>query len=111
LIDILTLTPDNRAALRDVLADSCERHLRATGGAGTTKGSAARRVTVDIDSFPIQVSGQQPGAAYNGYYKETVYHPLMASYCVAGTYDSAREGHRLGNGFLHAQSFTLSPNK
>lgn len=29
LIDILTLTPDNRATLRDVLADSCERHLRA----------------------------------------------------------------------------------
>ncbi|MBP9903667.1 MAG: IS1380 family transposase [Verrucomicrobia bacterium] len=102
LIDILTLTPGNRAALRDVLADSCERHLRATGGAGTTKGSAARRVTVDIDSFPIQVYGQQPGAAYNGYYKETVYHPLVASYSVAGTYDSARDGYRLGNGFLHA---------
>jgi hypothetical protein len=97
LIDILTLTPDNRATLRDVLADSCERHLRATGG-----DHAARRVTVDIDSFPIQVYGQQPGAAYNGYYKETVYHPLVASYSVAGTYDSAREGHRLGNGFLHA---------
>ena len=97
LIDILTLTPGNRAALRDVLADSCERHLRATGG-----DHAARRVTVDIDSFPIQVYGQQPGAAYNGYYKETVYHPLVASYSVAGTYDSMREGHRVGNGFLHA---------
>ena len=97
LVDILTLTPGNRAALRDVLADSCERHLRATGG-----DHAARRVTVDIDSFPIQVYGQQPGAAYNGYYKETVYHPLVASYSVAGTYDSMREGHRLGNGFLHA---------
>ncbi|MDA1049164.1 MAG: transposase [Planctomycetota bacterium] len=59
-------------------------------------------MTVDIDSFPIQVYGQQPGAAYNGYYKETVYHPLVASYSVAGTYDSMHEGHRLGNGFLHA---------
>jgi hypothetical protein len=97
LIDILTRTPGNRAALRDSLADSCERHLRATGG-----DRAAWRVTVDIDSFPIQVHGQQPGAAYNGHYRDTVYHPLVASYCVAGNYDSVQEGHRLGNGFLHA---------
>lgn len=97
LIDILTLTPENRAALRDSLADSCERHLRATGG-----DHAARHVTIDIDSFPIQVHGHQPGAAYNGYYKDTVYHPLVASYSVAGGYDSMHEGHRLGNGFLHA---------
>ena len=32
LIDILTLTPANRAALRDALSEICERHLRATGG-------------------------------------------------------------------------------
>jgi len=97
LIDMLTLTPGNRAALRDSLAESCERHLRATGG-----DSAARRVTIDIDSFPIDVHGHQPGASYNGHYRETVYHPLVASYCVAGDYDSMHEGHRLGNGFLHA---------
>jgi len=97
LIDILTLTAGNRAALRDSLGEACERHLRATGG-----DHAARRVTLDIDSFPIAVHGQQPGAAYNGYYKETVYHPLVASYSVAGTYDSMQEGHRLGNGFVHA---------
>lgn len=97
LIDILTCTPGNRAALRDALAESCERHLRATGG-----DHAARRVTIDVDSFPILVHGQQPGAAYNGHYRETVYHPLLASYSVAGKYDSMQEGHRLGNGFLHA---------
>ncbi len=102
LIDILTSTPGNRAALRDSLSEVCERHLRATGGAGTTKWSAARKVTIDVDSFPIQVHGRQPGAAYNGHYKDTVYHPLVASYSVAGKYDSMQEGHRLGNGFLHA---------
>jgi hypothetical protein len=37
-------------------------------------------VTVDIDSFPLPVHGQQPGAAYNGHYQEVVYHPLVASY-------------------------------
>lgn len=97
LIDILTHTPANRAALRDSLAECCHRHLRATGG-----DHRARRVTIDIDSFPIQVHGQQPGAAYNGHYRDTVYHPLVASYSVAGRYDSMQEGHRLGNGFLHA---------
>lgn len=97
LIDILTLTSANRAALRDSLAECCHRHLRATGG-----DHAARRVTIDIDSFPIQVHGHQPGAAYNGHYRDTVYHPLVASYSVAGRYDSMREGQRLGNGFLHA---------
>ena len=97
LINILTLTRSNLAALRDSLCESCERHLRASGG-----DHAARRVTVDIDSFPIQVHGHQPGAAYNGYYRDTVYHPLVASYAVAGDYDSMQEGYRLGSGFVHA---------
>lgn len=97
LIDILTLTPDNRAALRDSLSEACQRHLRATGG-----DHAARRVTLDVDSFPILVHGHQPGAAYNGYYQKIVYHPLVASYSVAGGYDSMQDGHRLGNGFVHA---------
>lgn len=97
LIDLLTRTAGNRAALRDALSDACQRHLRATGG-----DHAARKVTLDIDSFPILVHGRQPGAAYNGHYQETVYHPVVASYSVAGKYDSMQEGHRLGNGFVHA---------
>jgi hypothetical protein len=97
LIDILTLTRGNRAALRDSLCECCERHLRATGG-----DHAARKITVDIDSFPIAVHGHQPGAAYNGHYRDTVYHPLVASYSVGGDYDSMHEGYRLGNGFVHA---------
>src|SRR5277367_5580506 len=97
LIYLLTLTDGNRAALRDALGEACKRHLRATGG-----DHAARRVTVDVDSFPILVHGRQPGAAYNGHYREVVYHPLVASYSVAGKYDSMQEGHRLGNGFVHA---------
>ncbi len=79
------------------MCEICERHLRATGG-----DHAARHITVDIDSFPIVVHGSQPGAAYNGHYRDTVYHPLVASYAVAGNYDSMHEGQRLGNGFLHA---------
>jgi len=59
-------------------------------------------VTIDIDSFPITAFGDQEGAKFNGYYKERVFHPLVASYCVNGDYDAAREGHHLGNGFVHA---------
>jgi len=72
LLDILTHHATNRAALRDSLAECCVRHLRATGG-----DTAARQITLDVDSFPIQVHGQQPGAAYNGHYKETI--PRRAS--------------------------------
>jgi hypothetical protein len=97
LINILTLSHANMAALRDSLSDACERHLRASGG-----DHAARRVTVDIDSFPIRVHGRQPGAGYNGHYGETVYHPLVASYAVGGDYDSMQHGQRLGSGFVHA---------
>jgi hypothetical protein len=69
------------------------RHQRATG-----PDHAARHGTLDIDSFPISLCGAQVGGAYNGYYKDTIYHPLVASFAAGGDYDSSR----LGNGFVHA---------
>jgi hypothetical protein len=65
LIDVLSNCPESRYPLRDALADASERHLRAEGG-----DHAARKITVDIDSFPITVHGHQPGSAYNGHNKE-----------------------------------------
>jgi hypothetical protein len=97
LVDILAENQANREALRESLSDWVDRHLRATaGGHGVLWG------TVDVDSFPIEVHGGQQGGAYNGYHRAVTYHPLVASFSVAGDYDSTREGHRLGNGFLHA---------
>ena len=96
LVDILAYQEGNRDALREALADWTHRHLRAAGG-----DHAVRYGTVDVDSFPIEVHGQQEGSAYNGYYNETMYHPIVASFSVAGDYDSTREGFRLGNGFVH----------
>ena len=87
----------NREALRGSLAETCQRHLRASGG-----DSAARRVTLDVDSFPVEVHGDQAGAAYNGYYRCKMFHPLVVSYSVNGDYDSPMNGGRLGNGFVHA---------
>ena len=96
LIDILTRNTANLEALRRGLAHGVERHVLAAGG------RRVRHATVDIDSFPIEVHGQQHGAKYNGYYRKTVYHPLVASLSVGGDYDANRDGQRLGNGFIHA---------
>ena len=97
LLDILVSRSEHMEALRGGLANWTERHLRSTGG-----DHAVRHGTLDIDSFPVAVAGGQPGGAYNGYYKETVYHPLLASFAVVGDYDSPMQGRRLGNGFVHA---------
>jgi hypothetical protein len=98
LIDWLAFSP-NREALRHSLFDWTHRHLRSTGRQGD---HAVMRATIDVDSFPIEVHGHQQGSSYNGYYRDTVYHPLVASFSVHGDYDSTRNGHRLGNGFMHA---------
>ncbi len=34
-------------------------------------------LTLDVDSLPVKVHGHQEGAAYNGYYNEVCYHPLI----------------------------------
>jgi hypothetical protein len=96
LLDTVSANPQNRQALRESLADWLIRYVRADVD------RSVRHGTVDVDSFPIEVHGKQPGGAYNGYYKETVYHPLLASFLVEGDYDSGFHGYRLGNGFLHA---------
>jgi len=95
LIDILAHQGSNLEVLRRSLGEWCEKHLR------TKSDHAVRYGTIDVDSFPIEVHGEQKGAAYNGYYKQYIYHPLVASFSVAGDYDSTREGWRLGNGFIH----------
>lgn len=96
LLDRLAHDKGNLQALRGALGDGLERHLRAD------RDHAVRHGTIDVDSFPQEVHGKQAGAAYNGYYRKRMYHPLVASFSVAGDYDSGREGGRLANGFLHA---------
>jgi hypothetical protein len=97
LIDILAHHRGNREAVRDALGDWLNRWVRATG-----QDRRLRQATIDVDSFPIEVFGQQEGRAYNGYHQAVTYHPLVASVCAGGHYDSGKEGCRLGDGFLHA---------
>jgi len=83
----------HRRAMNEALPIWVGRHQRAAGhGRKVTCG------TLDIDPFPIEVHGRQPGRAYNGYYRRSVYHPIVASFSAEGSYASAR----LGEGVIHA---------
>ena len=93
LIERLAEIKPNLEAAREALPEWVGRHQRAAG-----RGRKVRRGTLDIDSFPIEVHGKQPGGAYNGYYRKTIYHPLVASFSAEGSYASSR----LGEGFVHA---------
>jgi hypothetical protein len=92
LLDRLA-SPSNRRVLRAALSEWVARHQRAAG-----RGRKVTHGTLDIDPFPIEVHGQQPGGAYHGYYRQTIYHPLVASFSAAGSYQAPR----LGEGFVHA---------
>jgi len=93
LIDLGANYKDNTEAIRDSLQESVEGHLRAAG-----KDRGVVRGMLDVDSFPVVTYGNQPGAAYNGYYGEKVYHPMVAAFSTEGNYDHKR----LGDGFVHA---------
>jgi len=70
----------NRRALREALAEWVGRHQRAAGG-----GRKVVRGTLDIDPFPIEVHGRQPGGAYHGHYRKTIYHPIVGSFSAEGS--------------------------
>jgi len=93
LIERLAESKPNLETTREALAEWVGRHQRAAGG-----GRLVTRGTLDIDPFPIEVHGKQPGGAYHGHYRKTIYQPLAASFCAEGNFDSSR----LGEGFVHA---------
>jgi len=66
-------TTENREVLHQELLDMEGRILRSENG-----GRRAQGMTVDVDSLPINVYGEQPGSAYNGHYHHRIYHPLVA---------------------------------
>lgn len=58
------------AALADVLLD-CYLHQRDQSGPPTS-------ILLDLDSTDDPVHGEQEGSAYHGYYRQHMYHPLLA---------------------------------
>lgn len=83
----------NLEAVRRALPDWIERHLRAAG-----QDKRVLHGTLDIDGLPVYTHGSQAGSAYNGYYGEKVYYPLVASFCPEGDYDATRAT----GGIVHA---------
>lgn len=70
---------DSRRLLRDALSEFSVRRILAANG-----GRKHQSLGIDVDSIPIDVYGNQPGAAYNGHYEAKIYHPLMASVAETG---------------------------
>lgn len=97
LLSMMANHNTNINGLRNGLFQSVFRHL-----ATSDCDQRVRHATIDLDSFPIEVHGKQQGSNYNGHYRTKAYHPLVASFSVAGDYDSTRVGKRMGNGFIHA---------
>ena len=60
----------NLPVLRSAIFDSTVKAVHAI------EGKRLDQVTLDIDSYPIAVHGQQAGSEYNGYYRTRCYHPL-----------------------------------
>ena len=62
----------------EVLREGLQRlagwRLKAMGG-----WRRPQKLVIDIDSLPVEVHGEQPGSAWNGYYRRRVYHPIVAS--------------------------------
>lgn len=69
----------NRTVLRHALLEVAARRMQATRG-----GHRQRYLTIDLDSLPVEVHGQQPGSEYNGHYHVRMYHPLVASVAETG---------------------------
>lgn len=72
-------TPDNRAVLDEAVCrmavSRCQlidRRLRHD------------HLVVDVDALPMPVHGHQEGARYNGYFRQTGYHPLIMGSAQTG---------------------------
>lgn len=69
---------ENQNALRKSLIESARSSIKAN------RKHRYRYFTIDIDSLPIETYGQQEGSVYNGYYKQTCFHPLVAMLAETG---------------------------
>jgi hypothetical protein len=71
LLQVLSLE-GNRSGLGEVLIAWTARQV--------TREQRTRKLaeeTLDLDSLPVEVHGQQPGSEYNGHYGVRCYHPVL----------------------------------
>jgi Transposase DDE domain group 1 len=69
----------NRGVLRDALLEVAARRVRAMD-----KGQRPQFMTIDLDSLPVEVHGQQEGSEYNGHYHVRMAPPLVATVAETG---------------------------
>lgn len=70
---VATLSPEGqRSVLREGLLVPPARRLQGM------RGHRLRYATLDVDSLPVEVYGQQEGSRYNGHYGVRCYHPIVA---------------------------------
>lgn len=62
---------ENRAGLHVAVRQGAFADILRTHG-------HRKELTIDIDSFPQVAHGHQEGAAYNGHYHDTMFHPIAA---------------------------------
>jgi hypothetical protein len=77
--------PENLKVLREACMELASRNLRAENG-----GERLTRITLDVDSLPIEVHGHQPKAEWHGHYGARIYHPLITSIAETGDMLDAR---------------------
>jgi hypothetical protein len=66
--------PWNVEGLRDVLCSFAAHRV------GLSPTRQHEEVTVDLDSLPAEIHGQQPGSAYNAHYHCRCFHPQIVSW-------------------------------
>jgi hypothetical protein len=52
------------------------------------RGNARDSATIDIDGFPIETHGEQELSAYNGYHRQTEFHPFFAMLSLDGDFET-----------------------
>ena len=77
--------PTNLKILREAALELAGRNLRAEND-----GARRTRITLDVDSLPVEVHGHQPKAEWNGHYRARIYHPLITSIAETGDMLDAR---------------------
>ena len=64
--------------------------LTKTDTRAERRGQRLDRLTLDVDSMPLEVHGHQPKAEWNGHYRGRIYHPLITSVAETGDMLDAR---------------------
>ena len=74
----------NRSGLGEVMMAWAARQVTRERRSGKVA-----EETLDLDSLPVEVHGQQPGTEYNGHYRVRCYHPVLVR-SAAGYYLAAQ---------------------